>query len=60
MAIAARCEACQVEASAQTPSQLHTFLARHRDPNTCADLAQHEVEALSWATVPAPRHAWFG
>lgn len=40
MAIAVRCEACRIEASATIPNDLRAFLDRHRDPDACAERAR--------------------
>lgn len=37
MAIAVRCEACRIEASAAVPNDLRAFLDQHRDPDACAE-----------------------
>ena len=56
MAIAVRCEACQIEASAATPADLRTFFDRHRDPDACAAaLAARGTDIAMW--LPLPRIA---
>lgn len=57
MAIAVRCEACRIEASAIAPQDLHAFLDRHRDPDVCAERAQHGPDVTLWLSVPLPRTA---
>jgi len=52
MAIAVRCEACRIEASAVAPNDLHAFLDRHRDPDACAELARPGNEPKLRLTIP--------
>jgi hypothetical protein len=59
MAIAVRCEACQVEAIAAAPDQLRAFLDVHRNPGACAERAGAGTELAMWLRLPAqlPRSA---
>jgi len=55
MAIAVRCEASRIEASAAAPHDLHAFLDRHRDPDVCAERARRGIDVTLWLSVPLPR-----
>jgi hypothetical protein len=54
MAIAARCESCQVEARATTPSELRQFLQQHRDPDLCAERSARALELSLWIVPQLP------
>jgi hypothetical protein len=57
MAIAVRCEACQIDASAATPSELHAFLAKHRDPDHCMQRAESGTSIAMRVSLPFRRSA---
>jgi hypothetical protein len=57
MAIAVRCEACRIEASAIAPADLHAFLDRHRDPDLCAERAKRPNDVALWLSIPLPKTA---
>ena len=57
MAIAARCETCQAEEAAATPTALHEFLSRHRDPDRCAERVAAGVRLSRWIVAQLPRTA---
>ncbi len=57
MAIAVRCEACQIEASAVAPAELRVFLDRHRDPDECAERIQGRTELAIRLPRPLRRTA---
>ena len=57
MAIAVRCEACRLEASAAAPNELHAFLDRHRDPDLCAERARRRTQPVVWLSIPFPQSA---
>jgi hypothetical protein len=54
MAIAIRCEACQTEAAAAAPGELHAFLDRHRDPDVCAERGRRGTQLRLRLFVPVP------
>jgi hypothetical protein len=59
MAIAVRCEACQIEAAAAAPGELRAFLDLHRDPDVCAERARRgtQLRLRVFVPVPLPRSA---